>query len=177
MRLLLEGGLYAKSWVCKTHKSGLEHVNESETWHCDCSKSISNANKHLASEKWKDLVLHLWHKAVFFELRLLFECGLCATWVRRKCGFYSSAASNQVRLLYTTLRQMLFLRNLTTPIDRLRLVCPLMTPYAKNEKLATHNTDRHLLSWWHNRSLSANTPRRGKTIEGLKIHHQTFLHT
>ena len=40
----------------------------------------------------------------FFKLRLLFECGLCATWVRRKCGFYSSAASNQVRLLYTTLR-------------------------------------------------------------------------
>ena len=40
----------------------------------------------------------------FFELRLLYECGLCATRVRRKCGFYSSAASNEVRLLYTTLR-------------------------------------------------------------------------
>ena len=38
------------------------------------------------------------------KVRLLFKCGLCATWVRRKCGFYSSSASNQVRLLYTTLR-------------------------------------------------------------------------
>ena len=28
----------------------------------------------------------------FFELRLLYECGLCATWVQRKCGFWSSAA-------------------------------------------------------------------------------------
>ena len=39
-----------------------------------------------------------------FELRLLFECGLCAFWGWRKCGFYSSTASSQVWLLYMTLR-------------------------------------------------------------------------
>ena len=39
-----------------------------------------------------------------FKSRLLFESGLCATWVWKKCSFYSSAASNQVRLLDTTLR-------------------------------------------------------------------------
>ena len=42
MRLLFEDGLYAKSWVCKTRKSGLAHANESKTWHWDCSTIISN---------------------------------------------------------------------------------------------------------------------------------------
>ena len=34
------------------------------------------------------------------KVRLLFECGFCATWVWRKCGFYSSAASIRVQLLF-----------------------------------------------------------------------------
>ena len=61
------------------------------------------------------------------------------------------------------------------------LVCPLMTrdwhAMQKNQKLATHNTVRHLQSSWNNRSLSAKIPRRCQTIEGLKIHRPTFLHT
>ena len=41
------------------------------------------------------LVLNRRLLATLFALRLLFECGLCAIWVRRKCGFYSSAAFRQ----------------------------------------------------------------------------------
>ena len=41
----------------------------------------------------------------FCLARVVFECGLCATWVWRKCDFHLSAASNQVWLLYTTLRK------------------------------------------------------------------------
>ena len=52
VRLLFKYALYAKSWVCKTRKSGLAHVKWKWNWHGDCSKSIPNVNKHLACEKW-----------------------------------------------------------------------------------------------------------------------------
>ena len=57
-----------------------------------------------ANEKRYGLVLYRQHWATSYELWALFECGLWAAWVWRKCGCYSSAASNQVRLFYTTLR-------------------------------------------------------------------------
>ena len=53
----------------------------------------------------KDLILQKRHWVAFYELQLLFEGGLCATWVCRRYGFYSSASTDQVQLLFTTLRQ------------------------------------------------------------------------
>ena len=92
--LLLEGDLCAKSWVCKTRKSGLAHVKWQWNLTWRLFPNISNVNKHLACEKRYDLVLHRRQLATFFKLRLLFECDLCATCVLRKCGFNLSAASN-----------------------------------------------------------------------------------
>ena len=42
----------------------------------------------------------------FFRAAASIRVRLMCNWVRRKCGFYSSAASNRVRLLYTTLRYL-----------------------------------------------------------------------
>ena len=114
VRLLFKDGFYLRVTYVQSPESAkpektVGHMwNDSETWRGDCSTFISNVNKHLACEKRYnfDLVLHRRQLATFFELRLLFECGLCATCVLRKCGFYLSAASNLVRLLYMTLRYL-----------------------------------------------------------------------
>ena len=104
LRLLFESGLYAKSWVCKIRKSGLAKVKWK--WNLtlrlfqisfECKQTFGMRRAVAVSPTLTTL-------GGFFELRLLYECGLCATWVRRKCGFSSSADSNQVRFLYTTLR-------------------------------------------------------------------------
>ena len=79
--------------------------NESETWHCECYKHISNVNKHSGKRKTVGFSPTSTTIGRFFELRLLFECGSCATWVWRKCGFYSNAAS--VAFIHNfTVRQM-----------------------------------------------------------------------
>ena len=65
-------------------------------------------HQYLTSEKRSDLAQQRQHWAAILKLRLLFECGLCATWVQIKGGFLSSVVSNQVRLLHTTLRHFDF---------------------------------------------------------------------
>ena len=88
---------------------------------------------------------HRWHWAAFFKLRLLFKCGLCATCVRRKCGFYSSAASNQVRLLYTTLRNKnRSMRNVThshTQVHQKIHTCCLLSKYTQPSRAVITNFD------------------------------------
>ena len=100
VRLLFEGGWYAKSRVFKSHKSSLAHVKWKWNLALRLFQNYFNCKQTVGMRRRWDFVLHRQHQVPFFELRLLFECGLSATWVRRKCGFYSSAASNQVRLLY-----------------------------------------------------------------------------
>ena len=88
VRLLFEGGLHAKSRVYKTRKSGLAHVK----WKWNLTLRLLQYNHKckqiFTCEKWQDFVIQQRPQATFFELRLLFECSLCATKVRRKCSFY-----------------------------------------------------------------------------------------
>ena len=73
------------------------------------TKLFQNANEHFGMQKaaepsptWTILDRHF-QAAASICVRLM--CPY-VTWVWRKCGFYSSAASNQVGLLYTTLRHV-----------------------------------------------------------------------
>ena len=60
---------------------------------------------------WWDLALQ-WHQVIIFnnsnvpfsqcKLQLILKCSLGATWLWRKCGFFPTAACNQVQLLDST---------------------------------------------------------------------------
>ena len=103
VRLLFEGGFYAKSRVCKTRKHGLANVKWKWNLTLRLFQIYFKYKQTFGMWKAVHLVLHQGNWAAFFWAEVLYESGLSGTWVRRKCGFYSSAASNQVRLLYTTL--------------------------------------------------------------------------
>ena len=108
VRLLFEVGWYAKSRVFKTHKSSLAHVKWEWNLALRLFQNYFNCKQTVGMRKAVGFRPTSTTPGPFFELRLLFECGLSATWVRRKWGFYSSAASNQVRLLLTvTILRML----------------------------------------------------------------------
>ena len=103
VRLLFKCGFYLRAAYMQSPKSAkpvkaVSHMwNESETWHFDVPNYVECKQTFGM------------RKAVRFgptstTTGLLFGRGLCATWVWRKRGFFSSAASNQVRLLYTTLQ-------------------------------------------------------------------------
>ena len=89
VRLLFKRSFYLRTAYMqnaefvKSVKAVWHLYNESETWHSDHSKITSNVNKNLACKK----AVGICPTSTTLGLRLLYECGLCATWVRRKCGF------------------------------------------------------------------------------------------
>ena len=106
-----EGGFYAKFWVRKACESSLAHCDmysESETWLCEFHKIVSKGNKHFGRKKRSNLALLGRYWAAIFKLQFLFECGLSATWVWRKCGSYSSAALTLLLLLFASTKFCVF---------------------------------------------------------------------
>ena len=64
------------------------------------SRSVTNTVKWcikaMAYVQFFNFLVRLFFKCGIFKPRLIFECGLCATWVWRRCSFYAQ--------LYSTLR-------------------------------------------------------------------------
>ena len=83
-----EGGLYAKSRVCKTRKSGLVHVKWKWNLTLRLFQNYFKSNRAFGMRKAVGFSPASTTPGRFFKLRLLYECGLCASWVRRKCSFY-----------------------------------------------------------------------------------------
>ena len=118
MRLLFKCGFYSRvayMQCCesaKLAKGALHDVKCTVKVKLDfvnLTKLFQNANEHFGMQKaaepsptWTILDRHF-QAAASIWVRLM--CPY-VTWVWRKCGFYSSAASNLVGLLYTTLRYM-----------------------------------------------------------------------
>ena len=79
-------------WMCEIPESSLawcEMCSENKTWLWECQTLSQIMNEHFGMQNVVELPLHGQYSAAIFIPRLLFECGLYATWVWRKCGFYS----------------------------------------------------------------------------------------
>ena len=94
VRLLFEGGLYAKSWVCKTRKSGLAHVK----WKWNLTpwlfQNYLKRKQTFGMQKSGKILFYI------DDIRPLFSsCGFHSSAVYVQLEFGESAASIWVRLL------------------------------------------------------------------------------
>ena len=103
VRLLFKCGFYLRA----ANMQNPESAKPVKAVKCTCIMTLwwfqnhFNVIKHLACEKrgFSSISTTLGR---FFKPRLLYECGLCVTWVRGKCSLYSSVASIQVRFNTTS---------------------------------------------------------------------------